>query len=505
MRIKKTVQTTPLTARVIDGASTSTTNTYSARYINELIASASQTSYNARRYDTISDMNSHIVVDGVIQGDYAVVYQPYSSETTTGDVVSGQSYSAIIFPQEVVFDTAVSTSSNAWVNFGGYVGTGNVVISPTGFSLQIYNPSFNISYTSSDGLTYTTSASTLVLTIPSPNTITIPSAGSGGYAWTADMNHFMTYTTTVTTPATFNGVFIYNGSTYDLVDTQLDATSYDVLDGVTFYGSSGVEVGQLVPGGGGGGGFHVDVHMTGMKCANNTETLGLENLFDITNIDEYDLARGIFQDCTSLQEFSPIEQSVISEVLNPQHMPSSRLSDFCKGLFKGCSMLNDSSIENMTIYFGNTAGGELGFDLSYMFCDCNSLTYFPTFAQLTASRVTNISYMLANCSGLDWSTDNSTNHLYYFISSISGLHNTTLLDWHNFCLGLDYTMMPLSTGMAEVILYLFQGIQPNQYYGSQRKCTLQYLGITNANVRSTFTQTSIWNNLLYPNGWRETY
>lgn len=88
MRIKKVSQTTPVTAQVVDGYSTSTTDAYSANYVNNMQIGTSNIDWEALESDGLAYLTGNTYT--INSTDVAMI--------GTGFVTSGQSRAWISLP-----------------------------------------------------------------------------------------------------------------------------------------------------------------------------------------------------------------------------------------------------------------------------------------------------------------------------------------------------------------------------------------------------------------------
>lgn len=263
--------------------------------------------YNARVYSSVSEMNSKIASDSVVENDIAAVYNHRDEIIDADYVQGGQTYDSISFPQEVVLPEAPTMGYTVWII--GSSNTFRIDFSSSSFIFQWMQTGFRVEYTSEDELTYTTSGEqtcTGSITIP-PETDWATQPWDS-YKFCSLMVWFMIHIDYVPEINDFLGIYKYDGTQYNLVTTQFDAAAGDILSGKKAYTNTGVTTGSLViPD------ITINIHDTGMKCSNSVYADIPDDIFDISTITADDLSRGIFSDCTLVTEFS---SSVISRITN---------------------------------------------------------------------------------------------------------------------------------------------------------------------------------------------
>ena len=280
------------------------------------------------------------------EGDLACVYEMQLINMTASTEIQ-----YIVFPQTVVLPEAITTSTYCMImSKGSEWGDGSIELSATAFSCYFSSNygGVSVSYTSSDGITYTrtdTNAETVDFGMP------VGCASGYEDMWDNNFGYFAQ----IENPY-FGGVYVFDGTSWVIAPTQLDATAEYIYD-KTFYGQNGVETGTL----------------------QNIENLTLEQAMVKSNIWNALSSLKLDESITnfSFQRYTGTNMPYIDT-------SNCTVMSHC---FTWCKYLT-------TIPLLNTSNVTL---MDNMFAECSKLTTVPL---LDTSKVTLMNNMFVGCSSL---------------------------------------------------------------------------------------------------------
>lgn len=375
--------------------------------------------YQVKLFETQDEMNADT---NPTEGDLAVVYRE-EIQNMTADTQTQY----ITFPETVTLPGAITSNSNCMLtavdSSSGFF-DGQIQLSSTQFRFDAYSDtgSVDIQYTSTDGISYTRTTE-----VTNPVDLgTIVNVYSSD-EWNDNFGYFMRIGGN-----TFEGLYKYDGTQYNIAETQLNATEDDVYKKV-FYGNNGVKEGALANSTSGSynnisnlreiienintngvllpensealfRGYTLDILPIKLKADNLTNTTSMfmnaSNLkqVELENVTNELSASSMFYNCTSLQNINITNTSNSNIILSGS------------SIFYGCNSL--ITLQNVTVKSGTfsrlfyncyelEAIPEL--DVSgnryaeSVFENCRSITSVPLF---DTSSVTNASKMFKGCESL---------------------------------------------------------------------------------------------------------
>ena len=145
--------------------------------------------------------------------DLAVVYGSILQNVIEGD----KNISSIYFPETVTLSTPVLTSYS-YSHMSGFLNTLSISLNNTDFTLSFGSLSdrTTIEYTSVDGTMYTRTTE-----VTNPVTLSISLDASDSYGWDDILGYFIQIP-----KMTFNGLYQYNGTQYELATINIIARKY---------------------------------------------------------------------------------------------------------------------------------------------------------------------------------------------------------------------------------------------------------------------------------------
>lgn len=325
---------------------------------------------NVKQFSTVDEMNSS--TDNK-EGNLALIYSKQ-----IGNATSEAEFNMFNCPETVTLPNTISedtwlyssfraTDESAWVDL-------SVEISNTSARINAYGDNFELSieYTSEDGVNYTR-------TTEVTNPISLPTAVKCGYVeeWNDAIGYFIQVEI-----STFNGLFEYDGTQYNVASSQLNATADKVYNG-TFYGKNGVETGTLQ-------------NVSGLSKEDFIKKITIwDTLNKVTLAEDITDASNLFNGYSG----SSIPNINTSNIINMEYMFSfsnvltipildmSNVTDADYMFSNNSVLLNVPELDFKNV---NTAKG--------MFTNCVSLT---TVNIKNLNNVTDISNLFYNCSNLE--------------------------------------------------------------------------------------------------------
>ncbi len=305
----------------------------------------STTSGGVKQFSTVEEMNSST---GNTEGDLAIVYSLNIRNIQQGETITN----TLLFPDTVTFDTTVDAE------FGIY---GDLTIDNDALEFTLTSDKCYISsvgsefcriiYDSTNGKIYTKTSSTV--SGISVTNLTVPELDEHLYSFVQ------------IAIASFNGIYKYNGTSWELAPTDL-TTAADEVYLTKFYGKNGVTTGTL--------------------------TANVSNSFADTNAEIYNKIQQAYNNMTP-RVLTDTDKTIDTNIYfiptnsdNEVLLDTSAVTD-ASNMFKYCRnlttipLLNTSNVTNM----------------KEMFNGCNNLTTIPL---LNTSNVTNMRDMFISCSNL---------------------------------------------------------------------------------------------------------
>ena len=384
---------------------------------------ASAGSGGVKQFSTVEEMNSST---GNTEGDLAIIYRN-EIQSATAD----SKFQVATFPDTVVLNSAITDYAefryiavDSSVTFG-CMGS----LDSSMFTMNYYTETrdVTIQYTSYDGITYTRDDTT-------GNPVDF---GTEIYYDTSEMWNDAIGKFIQIGGSTFEGLYKYSGTTWELAPTDLTTVADEVYL-TKFYGKNGVETGTLT------------TSVSNSFADTNAAVYGnIQQAYDsltprvLTNTDK-DIDKNIYfiptkTDGTILLDTSNVTNmyTMFSVCKNLTEIPLLNTSNATNmnSMFSGCTnlttipQLNTSNATNMGYMFsGCTNLTEIPLldtsnvtNMGYMFRGCTNLTTIP---QLNTSKATNMGYMFSGCSSL---SDNSLNNVLAMCTNATAYTGTKTL------------------------------------------------------------------------------
>lgn len=321
----------------------------------------STTSGGVKQFSTVEEMNSST---GNTEGDLAIVYSLNIRNIQQGETITN----TLLFPDTVTFDTTVDAE------FGIY---GDLTIDNDALEFTLTSDKCYISsvgsefcriiYDSTNGKIYTKTSSTV--SGISVTNLTVPELDEHLYSFVQ------------IAIASFNGIYKYNGTSWELAPTDLTTVADEVCL-TKFYGKNGIETGTL--------------------------TANISNSFADANAKIYDKIQKAYDDMTP-RVLTDTDKTIDTNIyFIPTKSDSTVLLDTSavtdmKQMFYQCSNL-------ITIPLLDTNKVTT---MQETFYGCTSLTTIPL---LNTNKVTTMENIVYNCTSL---SDNSLNNILAMCANAS--------------------------------------------------------------------------------------
>ena len=368
-----------------------------------------------KQFSTVEEMNSST---GNTEGDLAIIYRNEIQNAT-----ADSRFRIATFPDTVVLNSAITdyvevryraVDSSVMFDCMGSLDS-------SGFSMDCYTETGNIriEYTSSDGITYTRTDTT-------GNPVDFGTEIYYGMTemWNDAIGKFIQIG-----GSTFEGLYKYSGTTWELAPTDLTTVADDVYL-TKFYGANGIEQGTLQ---------NIenlskdninkrvklwDIFNSGMVCPSDVSAM-FKDCTNLTTIPQLDTSSvtsmdSMFMNCTNLQTIPLLDtskvtnmNSMFSDCINLTEIPQLDTSNVTAmdGIFSSCTnlttipQLDTSSVKSMFHMFKDCTNLQTiplldtssVTSMFHMFNGCTNLTTIP---QLDTSKITNMKYTFNGCTSL---------------------------------------------------------------------------------------------------------
>ena len=381
-----------------------------------------------KQFSTVEEMNSST---GNTEGDLAIIYRNEIQNAT-----ADSQFRIATFPDTVVLNSAITD----YTEFRYIAVDSSVTFGCTGsldssmFTMNYYTETRDviIQYTSYDGITYTRDDTT-----GNPVDFGTEIYYEMSEMWNDAIGKFIQIG-----GSTFEGLYKYSGTTWELAPTDLTTVADEVYL-TKFYGKNGVETGTLT------------TSVSNSFADTNAAVYGnIQQAYDsltprvLTNTDK-DIDKNIYfiptkTDGTILLDTSNVTNmyTMFSDCKNLTEIPLLNTSNATNmnSMFSGCTnlttipQLNTSNVTNM----------------GYMFNNCKNLAAMPL---LNTSNVTNMGSMFSNCSNLTIIPLLDTNKVTDMTSMFNGCTNiTTVPNFNTSNVTYMYRMFQNCTNLTTIPL-----------------------------------------------------
>lgn len=331
--------------------------------------------YQVKLFETQEEMNADT---NPTEGDLAVVYRE-EIQNMTADTQTQY----INFPETVTLLSAVTSSSNCMLRAvdSSAMFDGQIRLTSTQFRFNGYSDtgSVTVQYSSTDGINYTR-------TTEVTNPIDLGTAVHVEMAedWNDNFGYFM-----LIGGNTFEGLYKYDGTQYNITETQLDATA-DLLYNSIAYGKNGVIEGTIT-----------------QNVSNSFADINAEIYYKIQQAYDNMEPRVLTDSDKTIDKniyFIPTNANGEPLLDTNQVTDMSSIFSSCKNLTT-IPLLDTSSVTNMYSMFNGCDNlievpmldTSQVIDMSYMFYGCDNLINIPL---LNTSNVTNMYSIFFKCGNL---------------------------------------------------------------------------------------------------------
>ena len=388
-----------------------------ANFDAEILSIKTGGSGDVKLFETKEEMQSDTTAK---EGDLAVVYRIEIQNVTVDS-----KFQTATFPETVVLNSAITD----YAEFSYIAVDSSVTFGCTGsldsssFRMDCYTDSgeIRIQYTSEDGITYTRTDTT-----GNPVDFGTEIYYERAEMWNDAIGKFIEVGST-----SFNGIYKYSGTAWELAPTDLTTVADDVYL-TKFYGANGIEQGTLQ-------------NIENLSKDNINKRVKLWNIFNSGMVCPSDVS-AMFKDCTNLQTIPLLDtskvtnmDSMFSDCINLTEIPllnTNNVTDM-SAMFYNCTnlttipQLDTSSVKSMlhmfngctnliTIPLLNTSKVT---NMQFMFSGCTSLTEIPL---LNTGKVTKMQSMFIGCTSL---SDESLNNILAMCANATSYTSTKTLKY----------------------------------------------------------------------------
>ena len=388
-----------------------------ANFDAEILSIKTGGSGDVKLFETKEEMQSDTTAK---EGDLAVVYRIEIQNVTVDS-----KFQTATFPETVVLNSAITD----YAEFSYIAVDSSVTFGCTGsldsssFRMDCYTDSgeIRIQYTSEDGITYTRTDTT-----GNPVDFGTEIYYERAEMWNDAIGKFIEVGST-----SFNGIYKYSGTAWELAPTDLTTVADDVYL-TKFYGANGIEQGTLQ-------------NIENLSKDNINKRVKLWNIFNSGMVCPSDVS-AMFKDCTNLQTIPLLDtskvtnmDSMFSDCINLTEIPllnTNNVTDM-SAMFYNCTnlttipQLDTSSVKSMihmfngctnltTIPLLNTSSVT---KMQFMFSGCTSLTEIPL---LNTGKVTKMQSMFIGCTSL---SDESLNNILAMCANATSYTSTKTLKY----------------------------------------------------------------------------
>ena len=364
-----------------------------ANFDAEILSIKTGGSGDVKLFETKEEMQSDTTAK---EGDLAVVYRIEIQNVTVDS-----KFQTATFPETVVLNSAITD----YAEFSYIAVDSSVTFGCTGsldsssFRMDCYTDSgeIRIQYTSEDGITYTRTDTT-----GNPVDFGTEIYYERAEMWNDAIGKFIEVGST-----SFNGIYKYSGTAWELAPTDLTTVADDVYL-TKFYGANGIEQGTLQ-------------NIENLSKDNINKRVKLWNIFNSGMVCPSDVS-AMFKDCTNLQTIPLLDTSKVTNMFNMFHgcinlttipqLDTNSVKSMIH-MFNGCTnlttipLLNTSSVTKM----------------QFMFSGCTSLTEIPL---LNTGKVTKMQSMFIGCTSL---SDESLNNILAMCANATSYTSTKTLKY----------------------------------------------------------------------------
>lgn len=361
-------------------------------------------------FNSVEEMNACTYAEN---GTVGVVY--YSSQR---NVEETDTFQQVTFPETVILPEAYTGYSSfeiRSVDQSVYL-SGYCDFNSSRFGIDMWGDtgSYRIQYTSSDGVTYTRT------TFEGPNGALTNPVDFGTELqfeiwdeWSDSIGFFM-----LVGGVALDGIYQYDGSSFNIYTAQLDSTTEDVLD-ADFYGNNGV--------------MHGTLHqVTNLNPEQIKLRRNIRNMYNNLSVGENGIV-GFFAENNSIVQFSAQEQFANEGIDVTNAKSVSKLLYGCRNLTIVNDFVDTTNIVNYAETFSRCVKLQNAIELnssaiintSKMYEYCSNITNFSACENYKYAENADMQLMFVNCTNMTVAPNIKFNNPKYVGSMFYNCNNIT--------------------------------------------------------------------------------